>query len=266
MSHIVLIDSFCVFHAIANGAATLGLTGRALKGYVAAQLVSVASLSWLGGLATGDDIPVFTFDNKETPYWRKSVYPEYKAGRERSEATINGLQICVQTLPQLKRLVLSVPTQESDDIIAGIVRVRPENSHITIATVDSDLIGLVVEGEVGWFSTDARWVPRYRHDLESINKWALKRHKILLEAPRDLWAFKSAEGDKSDNLPKGADISLIDLLNPPPEFDILRDYDTVQQLRSVFSIRATPQPQALEASEYLRKRGYPQCIKPYRPE
>lgn len=75
--------------------------------------------------------------------WRKNIFPEYKAnrkkGREESSLDWNLIYHLIETLSDDLLEVFGVPkirldTYESDDIIASLVRSRPDEKHIIIST------------------------------------------------------------------------------------------------------------------------------------
>lgn len=260
----VVIDTFCLLHMISDEVTRKEIPADKQVSYINSQLIFTASCDWLGELKTEGAFPVFSVDDKTLPYWRKSLYSPYKDGRSKSPIFDDIKTQCLKILRKLPYPFLSYPTQESDDIIAGLTRIKPADASLVIATIDSDLIGLVDEArDVSWFSLSDRWLPRYRNNIRVINEWALKRHSILLEHPTDLWKFKQDTGDASDNLPPGTPVYMIDLFNPPPEHDILANHTTVEVLRSLYDTTPERHPQVEKATAWLRRHGYPPCIRKY---
>lgn len=277
MRQIVLIDTFCLLHMLSEDIAKLGIPEARQQSYISAQLLVAASCDFLGHLKNAESSRViFSVDDKTVPYWRTVMYPEYKAGRVKASHFQVVKSSSLETLERMPYPVLSVPTQESDDIIAAFTRLKPPDVELFIITVDSDLIGLVSEttpavGGVAWFSMSDRWTPRLRDSLETINRWCFKRHKILLEKPSDLWEFKCDTGDKADNLPPGTPSYMIDLLNPYPRYDIMLNTPVIETITDLLapahpSSVITQHPQLAQAKLWLKKNGYREAIAPFKSE
>jgi 5'-3' exonuclease len=274
---IVIIDTFCLLHNISDDVGRLGIPPSRVNSYIKAQLLVAASCDFLGELKHENSTVIFSVDDKTVPYWRKVLYPEYKVGRSKAPQFSTVKSESLDALAKMPYPVLSVPSQESDDIIAAYARFKPDDVELMIVTIDSDLIGLVREYQpstpthnaidgIGWFSMSDKWQPRLRNNLESINRWALKRHSILLEKPSDLWVFKSDVGDKADNLPAGTPIEMIDLFNPPARYDIASNTEFMDKLYETLKPRplTVPHPQLTEAKQWLKRNGYRESIPMYR--
>jgi 5'-3' exonuclease len=135
---------------------------------------------------------------------------------------------------------------EADDIAASVVQLYrtkavPELNarEIYLHTVDTDWLQLTGEG-VLWVNTGP-WAPRLRDHVAAlayIEKKSLKRtHKKLggIKHPHDIVKVKVIEGDKSDNLVAGyVDPRMIDLLNPPAEFNLLTQADKIKEIIQKF--------------------------------
>jgi len=253
---------------VSDAVTRYGVHPDKVESFVNCQLICASSLDWLGSLKRADSAVVFSVDDKTVPYWRKDLYPEYKGNRAKKEQFEYVKSRSLTVLERLSTKCFGVPSQESDDIIAGICRVKPADVTVTIATVDTDLLGLVLESDgercgVNWFSLSDRWQPRYRDTLAVINEWALKRHSIILEKPSDIWAFKCQYGDASDNLPPGTPSYMIDLNNPHPAHDILNNAKALAEITSCFDVKAYRHPRVEEAANWLRRHGYRQTLATY---
>ena len=142
----------------------------------------------------------------------------YKAGRKFPEATFTKLKKAMREVATAQGwLELGHQFYEADDIAASIVRanrLRSEPHNLILVTIDSDWLGLLDE-HTKWFFMHG-WFPRIR-DTESsaFDSWSMRRLKRTFDEPRQLWDYKAKVGDKSDNLPSGTPLEVIDLLNPP---------------------------------------------------
>lgn len=168
-----------------------------------------------------DDYPEydedFSREHENKPiYWRHRYVPSYKAGRnskpdEWDQITKAGYEAA----SKLGIPVCKEPFMEADDIIAQFVRRRAKNQVPTtvIWTVDTDLLQLVSQqfGEVVWYNTP---YPPFFRDFDITKAYWLKRWKRPIDHPSEIALDKSVNGDKSDNLPPGTDIGIIDLLYP----------------------------------------------------
>lgn len=223
-----------------------------------------------------DHLAVFVDDNgSTTPYWRKVLYPEYKAGRKQkpdqflSVAQIGLDYICNPkspfhyfTLPgyeaddfagslvYIKRLCQHLPTGHGDPIVDLIA-----NRELWLYTVDSDWLQLVGQG-VTWYNSGP-WEPRVRGVSEAC-EWAKKRLKVTISHPESIVDVKMVQGDKSDNLPPGSPRYMIDLMNQHPEHHLRNHFDIWKQL---WLTLADPMPnQRLDhynaGRKWIIQRGY----------
>jgi hypothetical protein len=173
-----------------------------------------------------DDLPTYHKGLNKSIYWRHHFYPDYKAGRgEKPKLFTTATSSALTAAHKLKIPVLSGSYYEADDFIALLSKRFPEwlpDSKICgIHTVDTDLMQLVWESEertVFWYNVGP-WRPMLRNIQTSKQYWA-KRWKREIEHPRDIAKDKASYGDKSDNLPPGTDLGLIDLINPKVEPEI----------------------------------------------
>lgn len=192
-------------------------------------------------VAIADDSP---------PYWRSEYlsdrgYPVYKAGRREKpslwyDVEKAGRDYIMSDSSPLN--FLKFEGYEADDIAGSIVRCQP-NRSVILHTIDTDWLGLVKDSDseelitqdseefcVYWNNLD-RWTPRLRGKQEAINYTKKRLKRDIMEA-RDIWKIKSMDGDKADNLIKGSPIEVIDLLSPPPQFDLLRKAETKDLIRA----------------------------------
>lgn len=262
--------------------------------WVRLQMDYISSGHWLGVMQRPQFNIVWALDDLNKQYWRmdwlaqdsvtaqlpiptrgknkgKQLPIAYKGGRRKlgndhysiKEQVINYIGY---------HKILYLQRYEADDIIAGLCQrnnILNGMVDILIATIDSDLLGLVNRfvgwGCVGWHK------PRLRLNLEQINLWRVNIKKLNpLDVPSQLWHHKAyTEGDKSDNLPpttSGCTLPAIDLLNPPdehklwlqPEFIKIADKCIVDALNT--NIRCYNEGSSVKE---LRESGYIPQIKPY---
>lgn len=180
-----------------------------------------------------------------SPYWRNDYlreqgFPEYKGGRPTKTDEwfeVNQAGIDYIHAPNSPLHYLKFERFEADDIASALVRTSPKRL-IFLHTIDSDWMGLVKDGCLNanfsldeaikepWVDTTVQWVsmgkwtPRFRN-VEGVIAHTLKREKTQIANPTQVWDIKAEKGDKSDNLIKGSPLEVINLLNPPPQYDLL---------------------------------------------
>lgn len=179
--------------------------------------------------------------------------PSYKGGRKLPTTAFKRLKRkAYKLLADRGYQLFSAKGYEADDIASYICRKFPEE-HLALLTVDTDWMGLVSD-RIYWYEMGNR-KPRYRYHLQHINQWAIKRLKVELDKPSDIWKVKSIQGDRSDNLPPGSPIEVIDLLHPPKEYDLM----VSQPFNSLGPHLKTKEEKGLRALTCLMKMG----VKPY---
>ena len=194
----------------------------------------------------------------------------YKAGRKFPEQTF------VKLREQIRKLcadqgwpMLQKSGYEADDWAASLVVLNsqlPEPNKLTLVTVDSDWMGLV-SPDVDWFCMKG-WKPRLRsYGSEQFDEWVKRRLNVNISEPRDIWLVKQAQGDKSDNLPKGGPIEVIDLLNPPQEFRLWdKTKEAVEVNYLLTDALGSQVPDVYKAVAFLQSSGVPLFISPENPE
>lgn len=167
-------------------------------------------------------------------------------------------------VPQLK-----ATGYEADSWLGAVCALNsdkpPEGrDRFIIVTTDSDHMGAVCR-EVSWFCMTGHR-PRVRDNMVPINEWAQRRLKVTLKTPRELWEVKAAQGDKSDNLPPGSPIEVIDLLAPPAEFDLTRQYDKRLKIKEALDAKwLIGAQEGQRAARYLRQMAVRPYPKPFDP-
>jgi len=195
MTTIKLVDFYCLAHTII----TCQPSGED----------DITSL-WVAACESGTSLPVLLIDKK--PYWRTSVYPDYKGNRNKTkDATLDKIVNIGMRLPYPSMMI---PGLEADDL-AGLwchyhTNLGSYNTGIELLTTDTDWLQLVSD------TNDIRWVnygkhlPRTRRNKEVLN-WAWQRFSMLITKPSQIALVKRVLGDSGDNVPKDLDIDLVSL-------------------------------------------------------
>jgi 5'-3' exonuclease len=129
------------------------------------------------------------------PYWRKSVFPEYKAGREREPEFGAIVKWTVERLHADGYNVAAAPGEEADDVIASLATIYSEEygvEDVRIVGADKDALQLVNE-QVRCF------VPKGRGEFE-IRGPEFVKEKYGVE-PKDFALMLGIMGDTSDKIP-----------------------------------------------------------------
>ena len=160
------------------------------------------------------DYMVCCFDTKEGSFFRKELYPEYKANRSDMPEDLEA------QVPYLKHLMerLLIPCfeqagMEADDLIASLVQtVKDKNWQTFIVSGDKDFAQIVGEG-VFLYDTMKEIV----YDSEGVEaKWQLP--------PSQIKDYLSLTGDSSDNIPgvKG--------IGPKGAVQLLKQYKNLEEI------------------------------------
>ena len=135
---------------------------------------------------------VICLDDHSKPYWRKAIYPEYKAQRkaERDASDVNygevfkhidNLSLVLKNFTCFK--VIGVPGVEADDIIGLLTKKYAKFEKVLILSPDKDFKQLHSLGQIRQYSSlTNKWI-----EPENIEEW--KQEHICL-------------GDSVDNVPR----------------------------------------------------------------
>lgn len=139
------------------------------------------------------------------PYWRKEIFPGYKAGRER-EAEYG--PIYAWTLDRAKRYgyqIASAPSEEGDDVIAALALAYSELGcrDVRIFGADKDTFQCINEsvrvftpaGGGQYLIRDAVWVKKKAFGID----W--EQEKLEGIWPKDVALALAINGDTSDKIP-----------------------------------------------------------------
>ena len=191
----------------------------------------------------------------------------YKAGRKFPEYTFTKLKKHLMDISRSKGWnILEYDHYEADDIAAAIVKINrglpdSQRNRIILATVDTDWLGLL-DDDTSWFCTHG-WYPRVR-DRGGFDHWSHKKFGVTFDKPREIWDYKAQHGDKSDNLPPGSPLEVIDLHQPPSGF---RLWDKPEVTSTISDMLTYPQYNTLhdvtKAKTYLKNLGVPLAVRPY---
>jgi DNA polymerase-1 len=92
------------------------------------------------------------FDQRLTKCYRSTIYPPYKANRERPPAALQlQMERCRELCQRLGVPAFASGEYEADDIIGTLMHtMRREGVRATVITRDKDLAQLIGEGDVYW--------------------------------------------------------------------------------------------------------------------
>ncbi len=173
---------------------------------------------------TGYTMCMEPIDIKEKEMLISDLSIHYKAGRKFPSYEFTKLKkLTFEAIRKRNWIQFGQIGYEADDIAATIVKVNSqlENpNRLILLTIDSDWMGLI-DDYTAWFCMHG-WFPRIRSDYFSANTWVEKRLSSSLKSFRGIWDIKGQQGDKSDAIPpsQGALLPIIDLLNPPEEYQL----------------------------------------------
>lgn len=122
--------------------------------------------------------------------FRKRVYPEYKAGRDKQPEDLSAQLPLVEALCAAFGVPrLEVEDFEADDVIATLVELAPPGAEVCIVSTDKDLMQLVGDGVEMLDTQKGR-----RIDAEAVEE----RFGV---PPEKLLDLRALVGDPSDNIP-----------------------------------------------------------------
>jgi DNA polymerase-1 len=182
---LVVIDGanaiYRAFFAIPNLRAPDGTPTNAAYGF-ATMLSKVLREEHPTHVAVAADPPGGSF--------RKTIYPEYKAGRDKQPEDLTAqLPIVEEICAAFGVPVLRVADFEADDVIASLVAEAPEEAEVCIVSTDKDLMQLVGDRVEMLDSAKGR-----RIDAAAVEE----RFGV---PPERLLDVRALVGDPSDNIP-----------------------------------------------------------------
>jgi 5'-3' exonuclease len=190
---------------------------------------------------------VWLIDSK--PYWKNLYEPEYKAHRRRP-LIAEQKDLFLDAIRD-KADYLEFENFEADDIAGAITRLDlSQYDRVFYLTSDSDWMGLLdkegtrycinpcsstIKVKNSWFAF--QWY-RSKYGEESKIRQKQINYKIKRWGeftPSEIFLYKAAFGDSSDNLPIGSCSGLIDLLNPIGDYDLLNRPAATAELTAVIN-------------------------------
>ena len=144
---------------------------------------------------------VICIDDHSIPYWRKSLYPDYKAQRktQREESEINFKEV-YKHIDLLIRVLndytpfkaIGVPGAEADDIIGVLTKKFSKAESILILSPDKDFKQLHKFGDVKQYSAITNeWVDKYIEVLSDTSNFDAPKYNIHHIKP--VFTFKTEE-------------------------------------------------------------------------
>lgn len=146
--------------------------------------------------------------------WRKDFYAPYKANRAETRAAMTVKeqeedQLFWETFDKFKEFVtektnctvLHHPQLEADDLIAGFIRMHPDNNHVIIST-DSDFHQLIASN-VSQYNGVADTLTTHEGIFDKKGKRIIdKKTKEEVAVPNPSWILfeKCIRGDSTDNV------------------------------------------------------------------
>jgi hypothetical protein len=222
IQNINLVDASGIFHRINYFSTRTELTGQQLK--LAFEFINQSRYLLQ---ADSTNKAIWLLDCESRNYWRSDYYPDYKGTRSQ-QSTASGIteefERCASTSGYAW---LRFPTFEADDIVGALVRMltprMPSGYHINLVTADSDWQGLISNRVTGVYHQNPTIRDRrIVYDWLS-RKWA-KQSKTKQKAwilpsfnnfdCSQIWDWKRAVGDRTDNLKAGSLLGLFSLINP----------------------------------------------------
>lgn len=171
------------------------------------------TLDQLAAMRSASEHTIICLDSP--PYWRKTVYPDYKKGRERESEYGAILKWTLERIEADGYNIAAAPTEEADDVMATLARIYSEEygcGDVRIVGADKDALQCVSD-RVRCF------VPKGRGEFDIRGPEWLK--KELDVTPEDFPLLLAIMGDASDNIPgikglgKGHGAKLINIYRTP---------------------------------------------------
>jgi hypothetical protein len=195
-------------------------------------------------------------DQDDQPYWRREYWMNWwgsldetsqdklikpgtvkRKGYKGNRTSTPDSQWCKRQFNKYSN-ALMVDGYEADDIAASVIKLNP-NRRIILMTIDSDWLQLVNDN-VTWICLKG-YPPQFRNEEKGMDwfKYKLsigtkKEQKLLERKELDLRFiphWKHLVGDNSDNLCAKSPIELIDLYNPPEEYQLWVNQSFTSKIR-----------------------------------
>jgi 5'-3' exonuclease len=164
-------------------------------------------------------------------YWRAQVYnvqqalrqtplvyekkdgtkgsPEYKGNRPEKSSYSPFLQLCKELMYTLDYPVLKYPGLEADDQAGLLTKLKPPGVKLYLVTLDKDWL-LLCNDEVSWVNLHNKKYLEVSDGEKALRIFQSEYKNVY--SLEDVPHAKSLKGERSDNLPKGFDPRLADLV------------------------------------------------------
>lgn len=285
---VLVIDAMAVVHNTVNELSRLA-SPPDLEMYIRAQMEWLGSGLWWDGFKGVPPSLIWCWDSKPywrtnyllrddvwqriTPYKRKKPQPaapiHYKGGRSIPPSILSRVRVAIKKVAEdkcqhsLKEWVEDWG-YEADDLAALCVQVNraaEKPREICLLTRDKDWLGLLGP-EVTWLN------PNYDHPRVRTLANYEQTFKQKFTSPTDIWVYKSNTGDASDNLPNcgydaasaAALLPVIDLFNPPEEYNLLSQHYAVKAATIALTVDTPECRHGVKAANALRRYGLKACV------
>ena len=135
-------------------------------------------------------------------YWRRSIFPFYKAGRKKArEESGYDWNVIFDAINQIKKelkdffpyKVIEIEGAEADDIIATLCKWSQTNNLVSVGLVEEPQKILIISGDHDFFQ-----LQKYKN-IEQYSP--LKKKFIVEENPQSMLLEHIIKGDKGDGIP-----------------------------------------------------------------
>jgi hypothetical protein len=213
-------------------------------------------------------------DDGRTVYWRGLVYSLYKAGRS-SETSRDTCYKSIRdighvTIAELGFSIYSKPLYEADDWAGVAHRLKLAadrdsllwSRELYYSTVDSDWLQLVDDESGQLWANTGPWPSRLKNESET-RAYVLKRMGVRITKPYEIAAVKQHQGDTADDLPAGSNLSLFDLCNANPCYDLAKSVEASSLLSDLSKAEANTSFKHLQtAVQWCSANGLPVVARP----
>jgi hypothetical protein len=175
-------------------------------------------------------------------------------------------QMAKKMINKISKAVV-IDNYEADDVATAALFAFPRR-RIFLCTIDTDWLQLVDE-RVTWLCMKG-YKPQYRDPVGGMEwfKAAISKGTKAgqerfadIDSLRDIVPWKMFSGDKSDNLPKGSPREVIDLLNPPSEYQLWTQRENIDEIRAAI-IRGKSPFSSLKAQDRAYDAGFTPTTQP----
>jgi hypothetical protein len=268
---LVVIDTSCVMHLVfqfqdSDGKPIFPYTNKQRDERIQKTVEIYNTLYFLGDNINPSDYEIlWVGDSVEVPYWRRKYWWDWwnsldektqnklikpgtikRKGYKGNRTSTPDALWCKKRFNKLSNCLM-YDGYEADDIAATVNLLYPDR-RIIFMTIDSDWLQLVNNYKT-WVCLKGTYFPQYRDVqagmgwfYEKLYKGTKKEQKLAEDETlnlRKIPYWKHIAGDNSDNLCAKSPIELIDLYNPPEEFQLWTQENILVDIKSKI---ISPQP------------------------